>query len=191
MRKCKIYTLADPNTGEIRYIGQTVRTLERRLKCHIDESRKRIYEHNHRLNWIRNLDKKGLRPIIELLDDDNVTWNETEIYWIAQFKVWGFNLINATNGGDSKLNVITKGFSGRKHTTESKLKIALSSKGRKQSKETIERVRQMHTGSKRSEESRKKMSLAQSGKTVSAKTRLKMSLARKGKKYKKRPIKYV
>ena len=45
--------------------------------------------------------KKGLKPIIKVIDvvpiNDWVFW---ETYWIAQFKSWGFKLINYTNGGD-------------------------------------------------------------------------------------------
>ena len=93
----KIYTLAHPITGEIRYVGKTKYSLNDRLCKHMI-----TYEKNHRANWIRSIEKLGLKPIIELLEEvseDN--WIEAEQYWITQFKAWGFRLLNATEGGES------------------------------------------------------------------------------------------
>lgn len=130
---CKIYTLSDPITNEVRYIGQTVMSLKMRLGNHIRESRR---PHNtHKLNWIRSLNKKGVKPQIDLLEEG--IWGETEIYWIAQFKQWGFRLVNSTEGGDGTI---------RKKTEEEKRKIS-----------------EAHMGKKLSEEHKKKLSEAKLG----------------------------
>lgn len=55
-----VYVLADPRTGEIRYIGRTVRGVATRFRLHLDEARTRSYP-LHR--WIERLRKHGLKPI--------------------------------------------------------------------------------------------------------------------------------
>lgn len=98
-----IYTLANPITGEIRYIGKTVKTLSQRLTDHIYSVKR---ESNYRINWINSILKMGYKPLIEPLDA--CFWDksqELETYWISQFKAWGFNLVNLTNGGEGNLGL--------------------------------------------------------------------------------------
>lgn len=78
MNTVKIYTLADPKTLEIKYIGKTIKTLNRRLSTHLQDSKK----YNHKCaNWIKSLKYK---PIIELIEEVDISIaNNTEIYWIA------------------------------------------------------------------------------------------------------------
>jgi hypothetical protein len=93
----KIYTLSDPFTNEIRYVGKTKYSLNDRLCKHMI-----TYEKNHRANWIRKLAKLNAKPIIKLLEEvSDDEWVFTEIYWIEQFRQWGFKLLNATKGGES------------------------------------------------------------------------------------------
>ena len=56
-----IYTLANPITGEIRYIGKTVKTLSQRLTDHIYSVKR---ESNYRINWINSILKMGYKPLI-------------------------------------------------------------------------------------------------------------------------------
>lgn len=96
MKHTKIYALLDPKSKTIRYIGLTTLTLNQRLNQHIYAAKHR--DPTHRSNWINSLKQK---PIIMLLDSilsEEVEW-WLEEYYIAQFKVWGFNLVNSTNGG--------------------------------------------------------------------------------------------
>lgn len=105
MEKTYIYTLSDIN-GDIRYIGKTS-YLKQRLYSHIKECRTKKV--NHKINWIKSLLKKGEKPIISILDEvDSNYWQFWECFWIEQFKQWGFNLTNQTNGGD--------GLHGYKHS---------------------------------------------------------------------------
>lgn len=93
----KIYVLIDPFSNEIRYIGKTKFSLKDRLCKHLI-----TYEKNHRANWIRSLIKRGTKPIIELLEEvSEDEWAFWEKFWISQFKIWGFKLLNSTNGGES------------------------------------------------------------------------------------------
>lgn len=92
-----IYSLKNPITNEIRYIGKTG-NLHRRLQNHISHSKTL----NTRIgNWIKSLIKENLLPIIDIIEicnDDN--WEKREIYWIQYYKDLGFNLVNFRKGGN-------------------------------------------------------------------------------------------
>lgn len=139
-----IYTLKDPITEKIRYIGKTCNTLEKRLSEHVYESKR---SNRKSCNWIKSLLKKDKIPIIEILEEcDCLTANITESYWIYQFISWGFNLTNHTMGGEGGYRYETENqkeirkerfkgeknpFFGKKHSEESKKKISQAGKGRK------------------------------------------------------------
>jgi hypothetical protein len=94
-----IYGLKCPISGEIRYIGKT-NDIKRRLRSHIRESKK---DGNKRYVycWIKSLIKETKKPHIEIIDVVDINeWKFWEMYWISQFKAWGFKLTNSTNGGD-------------------------------------------------------------------------------------------
>jgi len=92
-----IYTLSDPDTGDVRYIGKA-NNLVRRLTMHILECKN---EKHRRARWINNIVASGKRPIIEILDvAPSKGWELYERYWISQFRAWGFDLVNGTDGGD-------------------------------------------------------------------------------------------
>ena len=116
--KTFIYTLSDPKTNEIRYIGKT-NDLDYRLKKHINESKNK---RTHKEKWIDSIILKGLSPIIEILDIvDETEWCFYETYWISQFKTWGFNLTNGTSGGEG-----SDGFKGKNHSNETKEKCRIA-----------------------------------------------------------------
>lgn len=108
-----IYTLSD-STG-IRYVGKT-NNIKVRFKDHINTSKRVNRPNNYRSNWILSLINKGESPIIEVIDtvpDDE--WIFWEIYWISQFKSWGFDLVNTTLGGENPPS-----FAGKTHSDEYK-----------------------------------------------------------------------
>lgn len=141
-----IYTIEDPKSGEIRYIGRTFIKPGYRLDNHCSEK-----DGTKRSNWIQSIIKKGARPVIKVLEEcDETNYIEREIYWISQFKTWGFNLVNSTIGGDGIIGVpITEKqrkersergklyvgknnpFYGKTHSKETKEKISEAGKGRK------------------------------------------------------------
>ena len=107
-----IYTLTDPRDNKIKYIGKT-NNIDKRLYRHLSENN----TNSKKSNWINNLKINNLKPIIEVLDTGSVEEiNKMEIYWISQFKTWGFELKNFTNGGDG-------GWDDKKHTELSKEKM--------------------------------------------------------------------
>lgn len=116
--KTFIYTLSDPITNKVKYIGKT-NNLNYRLNKHINESKNK---RTHKEKWINSLISKGLKPIIDVLDIVNETeWSFYEIYWISQMKTWGFELTNGTSGGEG-----SDGFKGKKHSDETKEKCKIA-----------------------------------------------------------------
>lgn len=168
----QIYTLSHPISNEIRYIGFTSQSLEKRLYYHILEA-KRSKKNNRRINWIKNLLNQELSPIISNIDSCNEeNWKELEQYWIAQFKACGFNLTNGTEGG--------QGILGYKHTEETKKKLSLLGKNLKHSVESKLKISNSLKGKKISDKAKKNMSLAQKGKPKNPKSIEKMKFTKKG-----------
>lgn len=123
-----IYTLSNPITKEVRYIGKTKRKLRFRMYQHLSNY-KLMNEKSYKNSWILSLKKKSLKPDIEILDIvDESTWAFWESYWISQFKAWGFNLTNMTEGGEGGSS---KGPLGYKHTKEAKRRISIANRGTK------------------------------------------------------------
>jgi group I intron endonuclease len=165
MKTTYIYTLSDPITNEIRYIGKTI-NINIRLSQHIAESMK---AKNHKASWIKSLTKKGLLPkidVIDIIQDEN--WEWLEIYWISQFKTWGFDLVNSTTGGGKSI-----------FNENARNNMRLGQLGKKRSKESIEKRIKKTTGLKRSEEFKEKARLRKTGTFHSNETKRKLSIKRK------------
>lgn len=95
-----IYTLNNPLTNEVKYIGFTNQSLKRRLQLHLSHSNKnRTYVQK----WIKSLE---LPPLINLIEecDENI-WQEREIYWIKYYREKGLKLCNLTDGGEGIPNL--------------------------------------------------------------------------------------
>lgn len=136
----KIYSLNDPKSGFVRYVGLTKMSLEKRLRFHLCQLKVRC----HKNYWIKKLKSHNLKPSIRLLENSLTKEQASlkEILYIRMFKNLGYSLVNNTNGGD--------GISGYRHTEETKKKIAKAGIGR-----VI----------KHSEECKKQMSLTRKGRT--------------------------
>ena len=167
-----IYTLEDPVTLQIKYVGKTTNTLERRLSCHIQD-RKRF---SHKCaNWIKSLIRQNKKPIIKLVDTVSIEdSNFYEIYWINQFKVWGFELKNETLGGDGASL-------GLPRSKEAKFKTSATLKQKYDNKEIVftEKRRQLISnrlkGRKLKEKTKELLRLANLGKKQSSETIIKKS----------------
>ena len=96
MKHTKIYALLDPSTNIIRYVGLTTVALNHRLNQHVYAAKTR--SQTHRTKWINSLKEKPVIILIDEIISDQVEW-WLEEYYISQFKAWGFNLVNATDGG--------------------------------------------------------------------------------------------
>lgn len=96
-----VYTLSDPETDELRYVGMTTKPLNTRLNGHFVPSTLKK-EENHRTHWLRLLRAKGVKPKIELLEGcvGLEQMREAERFWIEQLRALGFRLVNTTDGGE-------------------------------------------------------------------------------------------
>lgn len=161
--KYKTYILRDPITYKVRYVGYTSKTIEERLYVHCHEKPIKIH---HRYNWIKNLEKEDLKPIIELVNefDNREDALNDEMELISFLRELGENLVNGTDGGE--------GVIGYKHTKETKKKISKKLNGKIP----------WNKGIHQTDEVKKKLSIALKGRIISEETKKKISNSMKGKK---------
>lgn len=95
-----IYTLSDPNTNEVRYVGKTINT-KRRYKQHLYDKRQTSHKHS----WIISLKKIGLKPIMKIIEECNDNWEEREIYWISKYNNLTNHKLGGNGGDDYKRNI--------------------------------------------------------------------------------------
>ncbi len=108
-----IYSLIDPITNDIRYVGKTC-NLEKRLRGHLKKCHILKY---HSATWIKSLVDQGYIPIMKVIEETNLeNWEEREKYWIKLYKE-KHNLTNTNEGGG--FGGTSNGFKGKKHSKES------------------------------------------------------------------------
>lgn len=89
-----IYALVDPRDDVVRYVGQTIGALEKRLIEHYTAPRTAPMR-----DWVQELRGVGLKPVIRLLEDvPRECLNVYEEYWIAEMAYRGFYLLNSRLG---------------------------------------------------------------------------------------------
>lgn len=93
-----IYCLKDPETLEIRYVGQTS-DLNRRFRTHINKSlSEKSSEYNtHKSRWIRQILENNYLPLLDVLDEcSNLEEsNILEKFYIEKFTNEGLKLTNS------------------------------------------------------------------------------------------------
>lgn len=101
--KTYIYILQHPINQEVKYVGKTTNTKHRyyqhtnlkmcqKKKCYLS-------------SWLISLFNQNLKPVMTIIDEtDSNDWQWLEIYWINQFKQWGFKLTNLAEGGQGGNN---------------------------------------------------------------------------------------
>ena len=187
-----IYRLIEPDTGDVRYVGKTVKILEHRLGKHISKAVVSLKQ-NYVCRWIRKLAERGLAPIIELIEIAGDNWAERERYWIAFYRGQGARLTNVTDGGE--------GAPGFVHSAETKALMSLLKTGKKASEktraalsaagfrrppaspETRARLKAALMGHVTPPEVRTKISASHLGKVMSDAARLAMSKAQTGRRH--------
>jgi len=98
-----VYALVDPRTAEVRYVGKTIRGVER-IREHTQSS-SLDREETYKARWIRSLRRDGLAPVIRILEAQPTRkqLNEAEVRWIAYGRESGWPLTNLTDGGEGAL----------------------------------------------------------------------------------------
>jgi group I intron endonuclease len=127
--KVTIYTLSNPLNNEVKYVGKTTQSLEKRLNGHLHKKGK-----SYVTSWIKSLKNKNLKPIIEEIDIvDNDNWSFWEQYYINLFKTWGFKLTNLSCGGESGKNGVKMTEKQKQHLSQINIgKSKITLKGRLQ-----------------------------------------------------------
>jgi hypothetical protein len=95
-----IYGLVDPRTGELRYVGISKVSANRRLKRHIKAARNGSTLPVH--IWLRKLIALGVVPMAALIEEAGT--RQREVFWIAHYRAAGAHLLNCTRGGDGLVN---------------------------------------------------------------------------------------
>lgn len=92
-----LYALCDPETDEVRYIGQTVRP-SMRLFEHI--APQNLIAKTHKNHWIKKLLREGKRPSMIILKWVPLSEiDAAEVAMIKEYRQKGARLTNYTNGG--------------------------------------------------------------------------------------------
>ena len=94
-RSAKLYTLADPRTGKVRYGGQTLMPTKMRITDHVCQARY-AYRRDAKSKWIRSLLAVGLRPlmrVVAIVEAENIA--SVENGYIAILRARGCDLLNS------------------------------------------------------------------------------------------------
>lgn len=159
----EVYALCEPHTTNIRYVGITEK-LEQRLHGHFSSIPK---SNRHSACWLRKIKSLGQQPNVLTIESglNRDDAGEREKFWISYYRKLGYDLTNASIGGEHN--------SGWKcpHTPQAKEKIRKSllgntrSLGSRRPLAAIEATRQKNIGKKRTSAQRETMSRAQTGLT--------------------------
>lgn len=163
-----LYTLKDPITLDIRYVGFTKRP-KTRIWEHIRDAKKGVK--THKSKWISKLLNESLIPILEIVIEkenrDDIVIEEINL--IRNLKNKNTPLTNHTDGGDGqKGNKLKDGHpiiywnKGKKMSDESKRKLSESRKGIKFTETHRQNLSKSKIGKNRTEESRLKQSSTRS-----------------------------
>jgi GIY-YIG catalytic domain len=97
----QIYTLSDPRTGDIRYVGITRQELKKRLCRHLSAARKQTPYYVSA--WIHQLLEQELRPVISLIETTDDP--DRERYWIQHYRSLGARLTNLSEGCEGQIGM--------------------------------------------------------------------------------------
>lgn len=183
-----VYALSDPRTGAVRYIGWAF-DVHRRYAAHIRDGGEGKRGHQtHKANWIRELRRLGLRPILTIVQDTIPAdqYADAEIRWIAHYRAAGADLTNSTEGGDgicfpspeTRAKMSASARAKPPISADTRAKLSKANRGRKlrpRRPEHAAAIARSLTGRKMPEEQR----AARRGKLHSEETKAKMAEAHK------------
>lgn len=95
-----IYALCDPDTNEVRYIGQTSWKLETRVTAHVRDSRNGKETNAQKREWLESLSTNRKGPLAKILERcDPQMANERERWWIDHYRDERASLLNIAYNG--------------------------------------------------------------------------------------------
>lgn len=88
MALIRIYTLTDPRTNQVFYVGASCQSDTMIMGRHM------VYAFNNPIKW--ELKKIGHKPVLGFLDEATTIEQAAHLeeYWYHQLKAWGFPLTN-------------------------------------------------------------------------------------------------
>lgn len=93
---CGIYALTDPETGDVRYVGQA-RNIHKRYRQHCNLNGCAKLPKNR---WAAKLARQGAEPGLKVLEE-TADLDAREIHWIQLLRSQGAKLMNVAEGGKS------------------------------------------------------------------------------------------
>lgn len=162
-----IYTLSDPITNLVKYVGKSDNPKRRYLDHikNVDLKNKRF--NNKKTCWIKSIKQKGLLPILSIIDEVPISeWQKYEINYIKLYKSLGANLVNGTLGGDG---VVCTDEVRKKMSDSQKISI------KTYSVESKERMRKLGRERVFTKERNEKISASKKNKKISEKQKIDIS----------------
>lgn len=156
-----IYTLSDPKTLEVRYVGQT-NDINRRLNDHLSSSVNENSDsyNTYKSNWIRKILRIGDKPIINVIDEsENLDGsNYLEKYYIEKYTKDGYKLTNSHVSDVTEFSIET-----RRKMSEAKLGKSLEEihgveKAKELKEKFIKRITEYNLGRPKSKKTKYKIS---------------------------------
>ncbi len=104
-----VYALIDPATGQVRYVGETKRSISVRLSQHLRAAAEKTTPPVNA--WLRGL---GCKPEVSELEvyGSEAEMHEGEAFWIGYLRAVGASLLNLAPGGSTR--------TGYRHSEETK-----------------------------------------------------------------------
>ena len=132
-----IYGLVDPDTEEVRYVGQTENPKKRYRQHCGPETRLKT----KKAEWIRGLISRGLKPSMIILEEVVAgRVSDCEAKWIRHYRSIGRELVNADEWGPgARKNTVNKSSISIKVSTKRKV-LALAQERGVQNYDIIERA---------------------------------------------------
>lgn len=95
-----IYTLSDPRTNRVRYVGCTVMPPEARLFGHICEANIWHAPNREKKDWILALKALGMMPVLDVVETvQGDTHRAREKFWIGFYRKCNAELFNQRHNG--------------------------------------------------------------------------------------------
>lgn len=164
---CIVYGLASSD-GVIRYVGQTSRSIERRLRKHHENARLGV--NTPLYHWMRREAAQG-RAVSAVTLQSDAEYGADERRVIAEMRANGVQLLNLTDGGDGTL--------GWKHTPDTKAKMLAKRIGLKMNLSSEQRAQRRANMASNEDQRRASMSAAKMGCKLSQETISKRTATRR------------